>query len=291
MGIFRNKEPNDVIFLQPVRFAGEKLPRDKIRMLYCDASGKVHVSVMDRSVYRQARQKARIMTDAHRPFATVGLETGPGEYRPVTVDISPEKVWALEHILEHASKGGKIPDILKKHIKSILKAGTAARDASPVVRREQRPAAQPKTPKVLERLPYYPERDIEVSMPIYKATYSWPLVLLQRLAPDSQTLPNTQRLLVLDSDGDMAVINVPTRLVRQMELELNEQHRRTPQPVSALISQDAEGYSVDYMAISQKQKKALSTLVRHFEETGSGKQPISLVAQSVITRAKDRISS
>lgn len=128
-------------------------------------------------------------------------------------------------------------------------------------------------------------------MPIYKAAYLYPLILLKRLPPDEQTPPNTQRLLILDSDGDMGIIKVPTRLVRQIEMELVEQNRKNLSSTCVLISQQQEGFTVAYMPINARQRKALKTLTHFFEETGNGKQPISSAAQSVITRAKDHISS
>jgi len=86
MGIFRRNQPNDVLFLMPVRLANEKLPKSKTRMLYCDAAGKVYASLINRSVYKLARGNAERMERSHKSFATLGLEIGPGKFIPTVVD-------------------------------------------------------------------------------------------------------------------------------------------------------------------------------------------------------------
>lgn len=292
MGIFNRNQPNDVLFLQPIRFAREKTPRSKVRMLYCDTSGKVYSSMVSRLVYERARDSAASMANRRKSFATIGLETGPSQFVPATVEVSQKEVWALEHILEHALKNGTLPDILKKYLKPIIRLSKSERESVIAGYRKYRRQAYPEvTPKVLERLPYYQEEDMEISMPIYKAEYSYPLIVLKRLPQDEQVRRDTQSLLILDSDGDMAVIKVPTRLVRKMEIELTEHIEKKRGNTCVLISQYPEGYILSYMSISRQQKKALDTLTRYFEETGSSKQPVSITVKTVITRAKDRVSS
>ena len=292
MGLFNRKQPNDVLFLQPVRLADVKLPRGRVRMLYCDASGKVYSSVISRTLYERARDNAKSMAQRHKPFATLGLETGPGQFVPATVEVGQQEVWALEHILEHALKNGRLPDILKKYLKPVIQLGESDREAIiSEYRKRQRQAPPEATPRVLERLPYYQEHDMEISMPIYKAEYSYPLVVLKSLPPDARMPRNIQRLLILDSDGDMAVIKMPARFIREMEIELAEQSGKKRGNTCVLISQQPDGYTLSYMPVSRQQKKALDTLTKYFEETGSSKQPVSIAVKTVITRAKDRVSS
>lgn len=290
MGIFNRDKPNDVLFLQPVRYAKEKIPRGKVRMLYCDAGGRVYASVMSRSVYELARDNAERMARSHKPFATVGLETVPGRFIPTAVEIGPDQVWALEHILEHSLKNGRLPDILKRYVKPIIRLGESSREAivTTSIKRQRRPRPEV-TPRVLDRLPYYPEHDIEISMPIYKAEYSYPLIVLERLRRDEQTPRGTSRLLILDSDGDLAIIKVPVKLLRNMEKGLNGTTQKSRRPACcALISRQPDGPTVSYMTVSQPQKKALDTITRYFEETGGSKQPISTTVKAVIVRARDK---
>ena len=292
MGIFRKNRPNDVVFLMPVRLGGEKLPKSKIRMLYSDAAGKVYASIISRSIYELARENAERMERSHKSFATLGLETSPGKFIPTAVEIGPKEVWALEHILEHALKKGRLPDILKQYLKPILKLGEVSRETVIIEhKKRQRRFPLEATPRVLNRLPYYSEHNIEFSVPIYKAEYSYPLIVLKRFPSDVHTPRNVQRLVILDSDGDLAIIEVPFELMDKVEKGLKEHHLKNNRNVCAIILQRPDGLSIDYMAISQLQRKALDTITRYFGETGNGKQPISTAAKSVLIRAKSKVSS
>jgi hypothetical protein len=290
--MFHRYRPNDVLFLMPVRFTDEKLPRGQKRMLSCDAAGKVSASIVNRSVYELAQDNARRMEYSRKPFATIGLDIGPGKFIPTVVEIGPKETWALEHVLEHALKSGRLPDILKKYLKPIIKLSEANREA--VIsdyKKSQRRVRSEATPRILGRLPYYSERDIEFSLPIYKADYSYPLVVLKRLPSNQNNPQSPKRLLILDSEGDLAVIQAPYKLVDNMEKGLTGQERKTKKSVRAIISQDPKGMLIDYLPLSQPQRKALDTITRYFEETGNGKQPISTAAKTVLSRAKDRVSS
>jgi hypothetical protein len=292
MGIFHRNLPNDVLFLMPVRRADEKLPRGKVRMLYCDTAGRVYASIMNRSVYETAQDNAARMESRHKSYATLGLEISPGKFVPTAVEIGPKEVWALEHILEHALKKGRLPDILKQYVKPIITSGKANREAVlSEYKRDRRRMHTKETPRVLDRLPYYSENDIEFSMPIYKAEYSYPLVVLKRLTSNNSNPKSPQRLLILDSDGDLANIRVPYKFTENMEKGLAAQERRNKRNVCAIISQQTNGMAIDYLPISQAQKKALDTITRYFEETGNGKQPISAAVKTVLTRAKGKVSS
>jgi len=286
--MFRRRQSNDVLFLMPVRLASKKKPPGGAIMLCCDAAGKLCSLVVSRTVYQRARASAESMERRQKPFAVLGLESTPGRFVPVAVEIGPQEIWALEHILEHALKSGNLPDLLRRYLKPIIRLGEPHREA--VILEQRRPRPQP-TPRVLERLPYYPEQDMEVSMPIYKAEYSYPLIPLKRLPPDETTSRNMHRFLILDSSGDLGIITVPLRLTRQMELELTHQGAKGRRYTTALILKHQEDILIQYMSISQQQQKALNTITRYFEETGNGKRPISAAARTVLVRARDKASS
>jgi hypothetical protein len=291
MGLLKHRQPNDVLFLQPVRYRDEKVPRGKVRMLYTDGLGKVYASVMSRSIYNMALDNAVRMKRNHKAFAIVGLETVPGRFIPAAVEIQQNEVWAMQRILEHALKSGRLPDILKSYIKPIIKRSEGTREAVISEKRKRRRADTPRvTARVLDRLPYYPEHDIEISMPIYKAEYSYPLIILKRLVPDEQTPPATQRLLVLDSDGDLAVIKVPTGLVRRIEIELAERSGIDRQLTTFLISSGDEGPALSLMSVNRLQKRGLDAIASHFEATGSNKQPVSVTVRKVLTLARERVA-
>jgi len=286
--MLKRRKPNDVLFLMPVKLAGEKLPRGRVRMLSCDAGGRLYATVVGRSVYEHARSIAASLDGAQRPYAVLGLETEPGRLAPVAVEICDEEVWALERILDHALNNGRLPDILKRYLKPIIKLGEACRaavssggQAAPRVYTEA-------TPRVLNRLPYYSEENIEFSMPIYKAEYRYPLIVLKSLPTDKQTPGSLRRLLILDSDGDLAVIKVPSRLVNQAA---RERPREGSGSNYLVISRHPEGLAIDYMAVSQLQKRALQTLTRRFEGKGQGKKPISAAARAALSRARGKTAS
>jgi hypothetical protein len=288
MGLFKSNEPHDVLFLQPVRYADERMPRGKVRMLYCDGEGNLFASVMSRSIYDLAKRNAASRGGSATPFATVGLETAPGRFIPTVVTIDEESRWALDRILDHALTSGTLPDILKHYVRPIIQRGAAGREQLVNGRKKRkRKESVPLIPKVLNRLPYYPEHDIEVSMPIYKASYHYPLVVLKRLPPDERTSAQEQRLLILDSDGDMAIVAVPVRLVREMDLELATEEKKNGRPTRVLVVKRGEDIDVAYLPVSKDQQRSFETLTRYYEETGNSKYRVSNAVQSVLERIKE----
>lgn len=286
MQIFNRSKPRDVLFLTPVRINGEKPSRTRIRMLYCDEKGRVYASPVSRSVYDAVQSYTTGRQNKSRGYATVGIETTPGDFLPAIVEINEQELWALEHTVEHALRTGKLPDILKRYLKSIIYRGASRREE--VIEDFQKNRSQARNqaaPKVLDRLPYYRERDIEISMPIYKAEHSYPLIILKFL-PNKNGGKSQRNLLALDSDGDLAVIKVPATLVNGVEKMPDEvasggKRRYT----CAVIHQQPRGRTVDFMTITQAQKKALDTIARYYEETGNGKNTVPAAARTVISLA------
>jgi hypothetical protein len=131
MGIFSKKQTRDILFLMPVRLEGEKSPRGQIRMLYCDADGKVYTTMMNRTIFQRARDIADGMEKARKLYAIIGQAIDKGDFIPVAVEINSEEEQALEYALEHALKSGKLPDILKKYIKPIIKRGQTSQESVP----------------------------------------------------------------------------------------------------------------------------------------------------------------
>jgi len=291
MGLSRRRY-NDVLYLMPVRLGKEQLPPDTIRMLYCDAKGRIQTYLMKRSVYELARRHGRKVGRTHKNYATLGLEISPDKITPLTVEISAEHVWALEHILKHSLKNGKLPDVLKKYPKQIIALGEARREELITQhKRRERKAYLEAMPRVLSRLPYYSEDNIEVSIPIFKAEYRYPLIMLERLPPGEHNSPKMQRLLIMDSDGDLAVIKVPLELIDDAEKSLAKVKKADDKGVRIICSQSPKGLALSYLTISQAQTKALDIITSHFERTGHGIQPVSVATQTVLARARDVVSS
>ncbi len=288
MKLFGGHSPRDVIFLEPVRIAGEKLPRDKVRMLYCDAEGKVYAALIDKAVYKLAMDGVAGMESSNKEYATLGLEIGPGNFLPLVVEIGPGEVRALVNILDHARRSGRIPDILKNPLRQIIKLGQASRQEAVAETKSKNLEEAPlRTPPVLNRLPYYSERDMEFSMPIYKAEHSYPLIVLKGLPADSRNSSDVQRLLILDNDGDLAVIKVPFKLMVLAEKRLVEWAKKNDMQACVVLGKGSKGFDINFLMISQPQRKALDTMARQFEETGNGEQTIPAAARKVLTRARD----
>lgn len=123
MGILNKNQTKDILFLMPVHLDGEKPTKSKIRMMYCDSAGKVFTTLISHSVYQAAREIADEMESSQKSFAIIAQETSKGSLLPIAVEINGEEEQALEYILEHALRSGKVPDILKKYIKPIIKRG------------------------------------------------------------------------------------------------------------------------------------------------------------------------
>ncbi len=288
MKLFGGHSPRDVIFLEPVRIAGEKLPRGKVRMLYCDAEGKVYAALIDKAVYKLAMDGVAGMESSNKDYATLGLEIGPGNFLPLVVEIGPGEVGALVNILDHARRRGRIPDILKKPLRRIIKLGEAGRKGAVAENKSKNlKEAAVRTPPVLNRLPYYSERDMEFSMPIYKAEHSYPLVVLKRLPAESRNSSDIQCLLILDNDGDLAAVKVPFKLMDLAEKRLEEWAEKNDMQACVVLGKNSKGFDINFLIISQPQRKALDTMARRFEETGSGEQLVSAAARKVLIRARD----
>lgn len=282
----------EVIFLTPVKAEGERLPQGKIRILYCDAKGNVNSTVTEDSVYQLAKNYIQKLEGDHKYGVILGAEVILGNYVPFAVEISAEQARALERIFEHAITRGVVPYILKKYPKDIIKLG---KDQLQEIRKQyeqSRPKAAAKgMPEVLKRLADYPEEGIDVAVPIYKAQYHYPLVILKRLASGEQAPKDIQRILILDNEGDLGIIRVPRDILDKAERKLRDWKKKTGKAGYLLYSRDAGNLIMSYMEISEFQSKALNTIKRHFAETGRGERPISTAVQGILTKAKGIISS
>ena len=290
MGLLGRHNLKDLVYLVPIQIGNEHLPENNIRMLHCDSKGNIRSAIIENSVYELARSYATQLERAHKNYATLSLEIAPGRSVPWAVEINPEQVWALEHILEHAIKRGEIPAILKKYPKEIIRIGRLK--CEELNRHNERVgnfAFSGKTPEVLQRLAYYSEDAIEAAVPIYKAQYRYPLIVLKRLPPNEKTSPEMQRLLTLDSDGDLAITRLPLEAIDEAERNLEEWKRISKSEGCIIYSRHQDSFIISNLEISELQAKALDLIAQHFEETGYGQQPIPTDAQAVLARAKEYI--
>ena len=291
MGLFSRHNREDVIYLTCIQAENEQLPKDKIRILYCDAKGNVDSAVIESSLYEVAKGYIQELERIDKYCAILGTEITPGKSVPIAVEISREQADALDSSLEHALKRRIIPDILKRYLKDIIRLGeTKRKELASQYEQARLHAISGETHEVLRRLAYYPEDGIDVAIPIYKAEYNYPIVVLKRLPPNEHMHPDMQRLLILDSDGDLAITRVPLEIIDEAEKTLEKWKKKNNSEGCILCPRYSDSPVMSQMEISEFQRKALDIIASNFEETGHGERPISTDAQSVLAKAKTIVS-
>ena len=291
MPLFHHDRPNHSLLLMPVRLGNERWPKNNVRILSCDAEGHLFTQLVGRSTYQRIRKESQQMEISRNNYATIYWDTGISKPAPLLVEIGNEEAWALEHVLEHALRHAIVPGILTRYIKEIIKLGKVKRQELLIEKtRETRKAISATSPKVLDRLPYYRKQDIEVSIPIYKEEYAFPLIILKRLPQARNTPVNQQRSLVLDSDGDIAVATLPSEQINKAKRKLNNLHRKGKEGYLICLRKP-EGVSIDVMEISELQRQALENLTQYFEEIGPGKKPLPGAVKQVLTKARETVLS
>ncbi len=282
----RNKS-KDVIFLIPVSTPDEKLPRGKMRMLYCDAMGKVYTTLLDKTVYKLVCEDIEKYELNNRCYATVGLEISTGTFAPVVVEITANESWTLSHALNHALNNGVIPEVLLKNISHIIKLGDTGQNKGGSNGNGNNKTGKSTIPGILNRLPYYLERDMEFSMPVYKAEHPYPLIILKSYSSGGNSSGNGHKLLVLDSDGDLAIIKIPFKLLDRAEKRIRYWAENNNRDACIVIYNEEHRYSIDFLVISPAQRKALDMMVQEYEKTGSGRGTLSVAAQRVVSKARE----
>jgi len=275
----------------PVRLGNERWPKNKVRLLSCDAEGNLFTQLVGRSTYQRIRKETQYMEVSQNNYATIYWDTGASRPMPLVVKIEENESWALNRILEHALRDTVIPDVLRKYPEEIIKLGDSKRRELLIEKtRDTHKTTSSTSSKVLNRLPYYRKDDVEVSIPIYKVEYAFPLIVLKRLPPAKNTLSSQQRLLVLDSDGDLTVTTLPLELIDKAERKRIRLQRRGKEGYLICL-QKPKGISVDIMEMSELQRLALENVIQYFEETSGGKQPLSGAVRTVLNKARKTVLS
>ena len=291
MPLFHHNKPNHSLLLMPVRLGNERWSKNKVRILSCDAEGNLFTQLVGRSTYQRIRKETQQMEVFQYNYATIYWDTGASRSTPLLVKIGENEIWALDRILEHALRDATIPDVLRRYPKEIIKLGEIKRKELLIEKtRETHKTTSATSSKVLNRLPYYRKQDIEVSIPIYKVDYAFPLIILKQLPPAKNTPPSQKRLLVLDSDGDLAVTTLPSELIDKAERKRISLQRRGKESYLICLRKP-KGISVDIMEISELQRLALETVTQYFEKTGRGKQPLSGAIKTVLNKARKTVLS
>ena len=139
---------------------------------------------------------------------------------------------------------------------------------------------------MLDKYHGYPEHEISISMPIYKAAFRYPLVVLKKLPSDVTTVPGTMRLLALDGEDDLVVVQIPETIAVRLEKGPDSPDGNS-RDIPVLLRRQNAGLVIRRMPITQHQKESLESLAKYYVNTGNSKQPISHTAVSVIEQARE----
>jgi len=289
MMLFNHNRANHSLLLMPVRLGNERWPKNKVRILSCDTEGNLFTQLLGRSTYQRIKKEAEQMEASPVQYATVYWDSGKSSFTPLYVEIGEKEIWALERIMEHALRSAVIPDVLKKYPREIIKLGEIKhRGLLSEKTGGIHKSTAPTSSRVLERLPYYRKQDIEVSVPIYKAEYAFPLIILKLLTRVETTPPGQKPALVLDSDGDIVATNFSSEQISKAKRKLNSLEKKGVKGYIICL-QRPEGVSIDILETTGLQRQALETVTRYFEEKGRGKQPLSAAVKTVMNKARERV--
>jgi hypothetical protein len=285
--MFSHNQPNHTLLLMPVKLDNERWPKNKVRILSCDAEGNLFTQMLARSTYQRIKKEAGQMDGSGVPYATVYWDTGAGKFTPLYIEIGEKESWALDRIMEHALKRAVIPDILRKYPGEIIKLGELKYKQKLYEKADRTLKVQRTSSRVLERLPYYRDDDIEISVPIYKAEYVFPLIVLKELPEAENTPPGQKPALVLDSEGDIIITNFPAEQVSKAKRKLQSLEKEGIKGYLICLKK-LGGVSFDILETTQLQRRALDTITRFFEETGKGRHPLSPTVRKVLTKVRER---
>jgi len=209
----------------PVRLRGERWPKNKVQILSCDANGNLFTQSIGRSVYRRIMAEAQRREDSKNNYAAIYWESDINKFTPIFIEIGEREKWALDRVLEHAFKNAVIPGVLVKPLQEIIKLGDSKyQEMTSGTKNMADKTTLPTSSRVLNRLSYSGKNDIEVSMPIYKAEYTYPLIILKRLDEQKYHKSGKQLVLILDSDGDLGTITLPKDQIIRAERKISTLH-------------------------------------------------------------------
>jgi len=291
MPLFRHNQPSHSLLLMPVRLSSERWPKNKVRILSCDTEGNLFTQLIGRSVYQRIKAEAQRRELSPNNFATVYCDTGMNRHVPVFVEIGDRETWVLERLLEHALRSAIVPDVLIGPVREIIRLGESKhREPAVEKTKDAQKTTSPTSFKILDILPYDIGSDVGLSVPLYKAEYAFPLIILKRLAQGQQGTPGRQPLLILDSDGDVAGISVPAEQFNRVQIKLDALRHKGKEGLLVSL-QRPDGVSIDVMEISHVQKQALETVTACYEEIGATRLPLSDAVSDVLNKVKETISN
>jgi hypothetical protein len=192
----------------------------------------------------------------------------------------------LENIVEHAVHRKIIPLILKKYVKHIIALGNLrSKEIMKNYVLNDQICSGLSSQNLLDNIKTSRgDMFVDKPIPTYKSHQRYPAIILKKMDPIDYSDKESQRVLILDSDGDLALSKVPAQPLWSEERKFN------------LIGSDLYGcitykqendrFVFDHMILNRLQQKSLETILEQYEKTGRGERPIPLFAQEILCRAR-----
>jgi hypothetical protein len=287
--MFNNLKRNSLkslIFLLPVRINDEILPEDRVRMLCCTQNAEIATMTISRSTYEIIQSYVRELERGNKRYAILGIEISRGYYVPCPVYIDSEHLIGLENIVEHAVHRKIIPWILKKYVKHIIALGNMkSKEIMKNYLLHDQICSGSASQSLLDNIrASRSDMFADGPIPTYKAQHRYPAIILKKIESIDYGDRESQRVLILDSDGDLAISKVPYQTLCAEERKINLMGSDSYGCIT--YKQEKDMFVFDHMILNKLQQESLETILEQYERTGSGERPIPLFAQEVLSRAR-----
>ncbi len=288
LNLLKRNSLNRLIFLLPVRIGDEILPEDKVRMLCCTEKADLVTTLISRSTFEIIKSFIRELEKESKKYAILGIEVHSQEYVPVPVYIDSEHLMALENIAEHAINRKIMPWVLKKYVTNIIALGDIkSKEIIENYILSDNIYSNLSSNEMLGGLEGIGENHLsDAPIPIYKAQHHFPAVILKKLERTERNENELQRVLILDSDGDLVISKVPIYLLESEERELDTIISKGDLFGCITYTREKDSYIFNHVILNRLQQNALETILKQYEKTGSGERPIPLYAREVLSRAR-----
>ena len=254
-------------------------------MLCCNEKADLVTMTVSKSTFEIIRSYVRELEKGNKRYAMLGIEVSPGYYVPFPVYIDSEHLMGLENIVEHAVRRKVIPWVLRKYVKNIISMGNIRSDEliKNYVLRDQIGSSL-SSQSLMHSIRASRDNFNDRLIPTYKAQHNYPAIILKKMDPDGYSDTESQRVLILDSDGDLAISKVPAQPLESEEGKCN----LTGDELFGCITYKHEkgSYIFDHIILNRLQQKSLEIILEQYEKTGSGERPLPLFAEEVLSRAR-----
>ena len=288
MGLFSRYNPGDRIYISALEYENERPPEGKVQVLFCDSKGNLTTSTIDISIFEIAQNSIVQLSYEGKGGAALMEEIAPGQSVTFAVEINAEQAEALEQLKESAFETGTVPHHLEKYPQQIIKQGENTRKE--LERRYKRGERLliPLTPDLVEHLMSNPDTPVHVEFHSGKADMANPFIFLRKLPPNEQTQVGMQRTLVLDYEGTLGIVRIPTDVLNDAENEFEHWRNESNEFGVIVFWTRNDGISMGGgpMQVRESQKKALDAIEAHWEKTQSSPMEIPLDVQAMLVKAK-----